>query len=118
MGATSLYSLSRDAVVANQFIETSQQSNFSDFNIWLYNTTPYIEFSTYDTNFNVWNSLTPIIDIGSNSGASIPEVVIHQYAGGNEFITTGILIENATYTQKFTIKITGDITARQFIEVP
>ena len=75
MGATSLYSLSRDAVVANQFIETSQQSN-------------------------------------------IPGVVIHQYAGGNEFITTGILIENATYTQKFTIKITGDITARQFIEVP
>ena len=127
MSTSSLYSISQDAIIANQLIELPPIGSGStgvitnDFNVWQ-NGAPLMLNRSVDGNFNVWQNGAPILDINTisqssqSSQSSATGMVIHMGLGGREIHVYGQFIETSSFHNKFTLKASGDLTARLIVE--
>ena len=103
---------------ANQYVELSTSYGVNDFNNWTQgNTVPIVEFTSNDGNFNVWNLVTPVVDMTTQLITNQTSMLIQQYSGGNEMIlVNGLFVETGSYSKLFTLKSSGNLTARFFVE--
>ena len=108
MSTSSLYSISQDAIIANQLIELPPIGSGST--------------GVITNDFNVWQNGAPILDINTisqssqSSQSSATGMVIHMGLGGREIHVYGQFIETSSFHNKFTLKASGDLTARLFVE--